>query len=123
MRGRFRRKRDSRREAIEQALSVLESTRGRLGMSRAERRGRAYGAAIGVGVGILLMLMLISLSFWLLRRRARETTPTTSVVEEGEEVTLPVPEEEEEEEVVVEWMQMSVELWLEKEVVCVLLKG
>ena len=29
-------------------------------------------------------------------------------------------EEEEEEEVVVEWMQMSVELWLEKEVVCVL---
>src|SRR5215217_5643364 len=90
--GRFRPKRDRRREAIEWTLSALERARGRrLGMLRAKRTGgTAFGNAIGPAISILLIVMLISLSFWLLRRRrARETAPTTSALEEGEEVARP----------------------------------
>jgi hypothetical protein len=89
--GRSRRRRSTGRgEALKEALSALESVRGRYGRSRSSRRGggggggRAYGDIAGLGVGVVAMVLTILLLLWLVRRKlASENVPATEAPEEG----------------------------------------
>ena len=89
---RKRRRRTGRGEALKQALSALESVRGRYGRSRSSRRGggRAYGDIVGLGVGVLAMVLTILLLLWLVRRLTSENAPpSTEAPEAGVEEAPP----------------------------------
>ena len=71
----FRRKRDRRREAIEQAMDALEEMRKRFGQSKTGRGGGgggAYSNAVGLGIGILAIIVVLSLLYWQFRRTTGE---------------------------------------------------
>ena len=72
--GLFRRKRDRRREAIEQAMNALEDMRKRFGKSKAGRGGGggAYSSAVGLGMGVLAIIVVLSLLYWRFRRTTEE---------------------------------------------------
>ena len=85
-----RRRRTGRGEALKQALSALESVRGRYGHSRTRRGGRAYGEFVGHGVGVLAMVLTILLLLWLVRRLSSENAPpATEAPEAGVEEAPP----------------------------------
>jgi hypothetical protein len=88
---RKRRRRTGRGEALKQALSALESVRGRYGRSRTRRGGgRAYGDIVGLGVGVLAMVLTILLLLWLVRRLTSENAlPSTEAPEAGVEEAPP----------------------------------
>jgi hypothetical protein len=88
---RKRRRTTGRGEALKQALSALESVRGRYGRSRTRRGGgRAYGDIVGLWVGVLAMVLTILLLLWLVQRlRSENAPPSTEVPEAGVEQAPP----------------------------------
>jgi hypothetical protein len=88
---RKRRRTTGRGEALKQALSALESVRGRYGRSRTRRGGgRAYGDIVGLGVGVLAMVLTILLLLWLVQRlRSENAPPSTEAPEAGVEQAPP----------------------------------
>ena len=70
--GLFRRKRDRRREALEQAMNTLEDMRKRFGQSKPRRGGGAYSNAVGLGMGVLAIIVVLSLLYWRFRRTTEE---------------------------------------------------